>query len=309
MCLRFSPFRNDLLSMQTIKAGGVPEHFNLPWNLVVENKILASSGIDLTWKECHGGTGEMTQALRSGELDIAVLLTEGITADILHGNPSKIVQFYVNSPLRWGIHVRKGANIKSIDDLRGKKYAISRLKSGSHLMAYVNALHHGLPISNKDFVIVNNLDGGRKALAEGTADVFFWEKFTTQPYVDNGEFECIGECPTPWPCFVVAAREDVIKNNERALEYILCAVNEQAALLKENATESIAQIADRFALKHEETEKWFNQLSWNVEGTENDAALTEVLEKLRLLGVITNEEAKTSLDSIREYINDFACAS
>ena len=295
--------------MQTIKAGGVPEHFNFPWNLVVEKNSLSSSQIDLQWKACHGGTGEMIQALRNGELDLAVLLTEGITADILHGCPAKIVQFYVNSPLRWGIHVRKGSGIESIEDIRGKKYAISRLKSGSHLMAYVNALNHGLPISANDFVVVNNLNGAREALAEGKADVFLWEKFTTQPYVDNGEFERIGECPTPWPCFVVAASNKLIHENERAVEHVLCAVNEQAKELKRYPNQSIETISNRFKLKKSETEEWFHQLEWNVNGTTNDEALLEVLEKLRLLGIISNNEAKQPLDHIREYLSDFACAT
>jgi hypothetical protein len=43
--------------------------------------------------------------LRDGETDIAVILTEGIVKDIVAGNPSKIVQVYVESPLIWGIHV------------------------------------------------------------------------------------------------------------------------------------------------------------------------------------------------------------
>jgi hypothetical protein len=34
-----------------------------------------------------------------GETDIAVILTEGIVKDIVAGNPSKIVQVYVESPL------------------------------------------------------------------------------------------------------------------------------------------------------------------------------------------------------------------
>ena len=35
------------------------------------------------------------------ETDIAVILTEGIIKDIAAGNPSKIVQVYVQSPLIW----------------------------------------------------------------------------------------------------------------------------------------------------------------------------------------------------------------
>ena len=53
--------------------------------------------------------------------------------------------------LRWGIHVAKDSPIQTLEDLKGKKYAISRPKSGSHLMAYVNADNLGHPISEDDF--------------------------------------------------------------------------------------------------------------------------------------------------------------
>ena len=78
------------------KVGGVPEHFNLPWIKAIEQNRFETNSITVSWEDYHGGTGAMTQALRSGELDIAILLTEGIIADIHRGNPSKIVQFYVN---------------------------------------------------------------------------------------------------------------------------------------------------------------------------------------------------------------------
>ena len=63
------------------KVGGVPEHFNLPWKKAIEENRFASHAIDIDWKDYGGGTGAMTKALREGELDIAILLTEGIIAD------------------------------------------------------------------------------------------------------------------------------------------------------------------------------------------------------------------------------------
>ena len=35
-----------------------------------------------------------------------------------------------------------------------------------------------------------------------------WEKFTTKPLVDTNTFRHIGDCPSPWPCFVIAVREE-----------------------------------------------------------------------------------------------------
>ena len=51
----------------------------------------------------------MTKALRDESIDVAILLTEGIVADLHRGNPSKIVGTYVGTPLTWGVHVPAGS--------------------------------------------------------------------------------------------------------------------------------------------------------------------------------------------------------
>ncbi len=61
----------------------------------------------MRWKDYYGGTGAMCKALRAKEIDLAVILTEGIITDIIGGNKSKIIQTFVKSPLIWGIHVAK----------------------------------------------------------------------------------------------------------------------------------------------------------------------------------------------------------
>ncbi len=67
---------------KTVRVGGVPEHFNLAWHLANENGLFLREGIDIQWQDIPGGTGAMCSALRKGELDIAITLTEGIVADI-----------------------------------------------------------------------------------------------------------------------------------------------------------------------------------------------------------------------------------
>lgn len=101
---------------ETLKIGGVPEHFNLPWHQAISQGDFEKQGIRVEWKEYPGGTGEMTRDLRNGSLDLAVLLTEGIVADIVKGNPSKIISLYVESPLIWGIHVPARSDLQHIDE-------------------------------------------------------------------------------------------------------------------------------------------------------------------------------------------------
>ena len=85
--------------MIQVKIGGVPEHFNYPWYLTLKDKLYQKEGINLRWEDFPGGTGQMNQALREGRIDLAVILTEGVVRDIVHGNPARIVQVFVNSPL------------------------------------------------------------------------------------------------------------------------------------------------------------------------------------------------------------------
>jgi len=186
--------------MRQITIGGVPEHFNLAWYLTLKNGEYKRKGINLRWKDYHGGTGQMNKALRDKEIDLAVILTEGIIKDIIDGNKSKIVQTFVQSPLIWGIHVASRSNYNTIEDIKGTKAAISRYGSGSHLMAYINAQNNNWDLkTDLKFEVIKDLDGAVEGLTNGKADYFLWEKFTTKPIVDNGVFNCIGYCPTPWP--------------------------------------------------------------------------------------------------------------
>lgn len=271
--------------MIKLKVGGVPEHFNLAWHLAIEKGFFAQKGIEIEWVDVPGGTGAMCKALRENELDLAIALTEGVISDIIHGNPAKVVQFYVNSPLRWGIYVNAASPVNNIAQMPGLKYAISRYKSGSHLMAYVNASNHGFNIQEEDFVVVGNLDGARKALAEDTAQLFMWEKFTTKPYVDNGEFKMIGECNTPWPCFVVAATDDFILRHERVLNEVLSIINLSCLTLKNNS-EAPALIASRYGIKEEDAMQWFKELEYAYQPEMSEQQLQQIMQQLHKYGII-----------------------
>jgi len=250
--------------MKTIKIAGVPEHFNLPWHLTIENKEFEAQNIDLQWTDVPEGTGKMCQMLRDGETDIAVILSEGIVKDIVAGNSSKIVQVYVESPLIWGIHVAANSNYKTLDDVENTKVAISRLGSGSQLMAYVNANNQNWNTENLQFEIVNTIDGAVEALSNGTADYFMWERFMTKPLVDKGIFRKIADCPTPWPCFVIAVRDEILEKEPEAIQKILNTINKTTALFK-TIPEIDAVLAQKYHQKIEDIQEWLSITEWSQE--------------------------------------------
>ncbi|MCK0123939.1 substrate-binding domain-containing protein [Gelidibacter sp. F2691] len=276
--------------MKTVNIGGVPEHFNLAWYLTLKDGEYKEEEINLRWQDYHGGTGAMTEALRKGDIDMAVILTEGIVKDIAEGNPSKIVQVFVETPLIWGIHVANGSEFKSIDDLKGKRCAISRYGSGSHLMAYINAENNGWNLdTDLKFEVVQDLDGAVKALSNGEADYFMWEKFMTKPIVDSGVFRRIGNCPTPWPCFVIAVRDEFLAANENLVKIILEIINNTTIDFKEIPSID-RMIANRYALELEDVQEWLSLTEWSQRHLD-EATVNKVQQKLMKLDILAEKRS------------------
>ena len=248
--------------MTTIKIAGVPEHFNLPWHLCIENGEFTSQNIDLQWTDVPEGSGKMCEMLRDGATDMAVILTEGIIKDIVAGNKSKVVQIYVKSPLIWGIYVDFNSNFNTIQDLKNKKAAISRLGSGSQLMTYVNAKNQGWNTDNLSFEIVNTINGAVDALQNQKADYFMWERFMTAALVEKSIFKKIADCPSPWPCFVIAVSDKILNLHPQIIKNILQIINAKTLYLK-NSDNVKNIIAKRYDLKVHDAEEWLKSTQWS----------------------------------------------
>lgn len=271
--------------MKTINIGGVPEHFNLAWYLTLKNGEYKSNGINLRWKDYYGGTGDMCQALRNKDVDLAVILTEGIIKDIVEGNPSSIIQTFVETPLLWGIHVASHSKFNQVDELKGTKAAISRYGSGSHLMAYINAENNQWDIQNDlQFEVIDNLNGAIEGLTNETADYFMWEKFTTKPIVDQGVFRRIGQCPTPWPCFVIAVRNEFLEENKSDVQTILNIINNTTSEFKDIPSID-RMIANRYEQKIEDVREWLALTEWS-QSVIDKKTVENVQRKLKALNII-----------------------
>ena len=282
--------------MKNFLIGGVPEHFNLPWYIALRDKKFNEKGLNLRWKDYAGGTGQMVRALREKEIDMAVILTEGMVRDIINGNESKIVQVFVKSPLLWGIHVAANSDYETVSDLKGTEAAISRFGSGSHLMAFVNAENLDWDLKKDlNFNVIKDLDGALEGLPQGKGDYFMWEKFMTKPHVDNGTFRLIGESPTPWPSFVIAVRNDVLENDEKSIQLILEVINSITEKFKSipNIDEIIAK---RYGQKIEDVREWLSLTEWSDRQLTPEE-LENIQQKLLELDLI---EAKIQENNILE---------
>lgn len=273
--------------MKTVRIGGVPEHFNYAWYVGLKKNAFKAQGIDLRWVDCPGGTGQMTEALKQNSIDMAIVLTEGIIKAISDGISTKIVQTFVESPLIWGVHVATGSNYTKASELKNTQAAISRMGSGSHLMAYLQAQKLGWNTTELHFKIIKNLEGGVKALRESEADYFLWEKYTTKPLVDSGVFRRIGECPTPWPCFVIAAKDSFIENETFTLKSILETINSITKEFK-NITGIDTILSKRYGQKRKDVQAWLAQTEWSQINIQKET-LENVQNKLLELKLISQK--------------------
>ena len=281
-----------------LRIGGVPEHFNLPWRMAIEENKFLNENINLEWSDFGGGTGAMANALRNNELDLAIMLTEGITADIIAGNTAKIIKVYVKSPLTWGIYALNNDTIfSSLNELKQNipalRYAISRFGSGSHLMACVDACRRDWDIKTLNFVELKNLAGMCEGLKSGLADVFMWESVMTQPHVDSGLLRKLDETTTPWSCFMLVASDNIIKNNPLEIEKICKIINDYVTDFKTKPS-ILEKLVSRYQIDLVKTTHWLNNTHWAT----NNEISSEMLEN------VMNELFKAKIISKKVTTND-----
>lgn len=278
--------------LTTIRVGGVPEHFNLPWHLAIENGLFEKEGIKVEWTDYRGGTGQMSKALRDHEIDVCILLTEGIISDIVKGNPSKIIGKYLNTPLIWGVYTGTNNPVNHYGEIYDKKYAISRFGSGSHLMPIVDANAKRIKLNEEQFEVIKNLQGALDSLTQNKTDAFYWEKYTTKPHVDNGTLKHLGDYVTPWPCFMIAATDHILETEREAIDKMLKVIYFTSKQFMSSPT-AVQEVSERYHQKIEDVEQWFYATEWSVSKEISNKMLKNVLHTLEFAGII---KEKPNLD-------------
>ncbi len=243
-----------------IKIGGVPEHFNHLWQMPYTREVFRSKGISYDWIDFPGGTGAMSESLRNRNIDIAIMLTEGAVAAIAGGESFAIRLPFVMSPLIWGVFVNAKKAQDKLPVLSNARFAVSRLNSGSHLMAKFYAQREsGITLQANQFVQTHHIDGARQALAEGSADYFLWEKYMTAIWVEHGDFRQIDEVTAPWPAFVFVTRKGEINDFSPVADSLQESLEN---FYSGNVLDWIKPLSERFGLSEENSRDWLSRIKY-----------------------------------------------
>ena len=241
--------------MTTIKIGGVPEHFNLPWHLAIEDDAFAKANIELQWQDVPEGTGKMCQALTRWRSGCRLYFDRWYYKGHHRWQSFKDFASLRRIPIIWGVHAPASLIAEDTAQLIDPKIAISRYGSGSHLMSFLLAKRHDWDPETLRFELVNTLDGAVKSLSSDQAQLFLWERYMTQPYVDQGIFKRLETIATPWPSFVIAATDQCIQEKEDALVKMLQIINKYSSDFKD--IPSIDRtIASHYDLQVGDVQQW-----------------------------------------------------
>jgi ABC-type nitrate/sulfonate/bicarbonate transport system substrate-binding protein len=122
-----------------------------------------------------------------------------------------------------------------------------------------------------------------------------WERFMTKPLVDKGIFRRVGDCPTPWPSFVIAVRDEFLKKNPKIVEQILEIIN--------RTTQDFAQIpnidktlASLFNQKQEDIQEWLKLTQWSQKQL-TEKAFIKIQNQLFDLGII--DKKSTFVETVK----------
>jgi sulfonate transport system substrate-binding protein len=338
--------------MPSLRIVGVPEHFNLPFQSGVQRGVFVKNGVNLLWNPVPGGTGAMIQLVTTGEADVAVALTEGVVAAIVSANINAIKKLgessitvsssssssspspillrcageFVTSKLRWMVAAGVNHECACLDDIsemlkrdpsRILRFSVSRLGSGSHLMAYLLAKSQGWPQDRLEFIVHKDFRTMRRGVGikngeNESADLLMWEWFMTKPFVDAVELKTLGYFDTPWHCFSFIARKDWLDVTENR-DLLKKATSIVFSLSKEmmlNEDSSCEEISAHFGIELADAHAWFSSVRYAQELVMPKAMVERVLEALASVGVIPStmpidesENGKSRAYTIEEIVD------
>jgi len=238
------------------------------------------------------------KALRDKSADIVIALTEGIVANILQQNNGSdddvvIISPYVTTPLNWAIVSGADSPYSSLSDLSAGPVGVSRLGSGSHLMAYLLAEREGWDTKKLDFNVLTDFKGLRRGVNDLSASFFMWEHFTTKPFwAEAHEVKHMGDIPTPWPCFMMAARRGWVQQHTDAVHTLLAVVRHTCGQFKADPEATAAEVSAHYGLALADARTWFDTVHFTQSGALQQSVLPDVVSALRRVGVLSAEQAE-----------------
>jgi NitT/TauT family transport system substrate-binding protein len=141
-----------------------------PYGVAIEKGFFKQAGIDITGVISGAGGGTSVRSAIASDLGFGDVSPAPVIAAIEQGQDIKIVNLGSRSLADNVVIVMPGSPIRSVKDLKGKKFAISNPKSLGEMTAVLVFEQAGLKPDDVQRVALGGLSGALTALENGVVD-------------------------------------------------------------------------------------------------------------------------------------------
>ena len=212
-----------------------------PANIGQATGIFAKHGLDLEISG-FGGDAKLQQAMAADAVDIGLGSGPGL-AFIVKGAPVKAIAAMAGPPLLFAVVVRADGSVKSVDDLKGRKVAISTVGSATNWLMNEVSRQHGWGYDGFVQVPIGENSARIAALKSGAVDACVVEIGSALNFADRGDGRILmrfGDVAKDFIMHVIFATNKAIVQKPDALKAFLKSWFETIDFMRNNKAKSVA---------------------------------------------------------------------
>ena len=212
-----------------------------PANIGKETGIFAKHGLDLEIAG-FGGDAKLQQAMAADAVDVGLGSGPGM-AFIAKGSPVKGIAAMAGPPLIFAMVVRADGSIKTIDDLKDHKIAISTVGSATNWLMNEVSRQHGWGYDGFTQIPIGENGTRIAALKSGAVDACVVDIGSALNFVERGDGRILmrfGDVAKNFIMHVIFATDKAIAQKPDDLKAFLQGWFETIAFMRQNKAKSVA---------------------------------------------------------------------
>jgi NitT/TauT family transport system substrate-binding protein len=212
-----------------------------PANIGKEIGVFAKHGLDLEIAG-FGGDAKLQQAMAADAVDIGLGSGPGM-AFIAKGSPVKGIAAMAGPPLIFALVVRADGSVKTIDDLKGHKVAISTVGSATNWLMNEVSRQHGWGFDGFTQVAIGENGARIAALKSGAVDACVVDVGSALNFVARGDGRILmhfGDVVKDFIMHVIFSTDKAIAQKPDQLKAFLQGWFETIAFMRQNKAKSVA---------------------------------------------------------------------
>jgi ABC-type nitrate/sulfonate/bicarbonate transport system substrate-binding protein len=213
----------------------------VPANIGKETGIFAKHGLDIEISG-FGGDAKLQQAMAAGAIDVGLGSGPGM-AFIVKGAPVRGIAAMAGPPLIFALVVSADGAVRSVEDLKARKIAISTVGSATSWLVNEVARQHGWGFDGITQVPIGENSARIAALKSGAVDGCVVDIGSALRFVERGDGRILMRFGGVAPHFimhVIFATDHAIAEKPDALRAFLQGWFETIAFMRQNKAKSLA---------------------------------------------------------------------